>query len=90
MDNATSLVNSLPAPGQHLLSLIVLPGVADPVLLHQVELPEPLVVSDGEARVTGGPQSTDVLTGDITHLTWPGLFTLQGEVGDNVSDDLCW
>ena len=60
MDYASGGVHPLPAPGQNLVGVGVLAGVADPVLLHQVELPEPLVVSDGEARVASGPQSTDV------------------------------
>ena len=60
MDDPTGLVDPLPAPCQCLVSLRVVPGVADAVLLHQVDLPERLVVSDAEAGVAGGPQSADV------------------------------
>ena len=44
----------LPAPDQGLVNVPPVPRVADPVLLHQVELPELLVMRDGEPCVTGG------------------------------------
>ena len=47
-------------PDQGLLNVPPVSGVADPVLLHQVELPELLVMRDGESCVTGGAQSADI------------------------------
>ena len=60
MNNSSRLKYSLPAPGQGLANIRPIPGVADTVLLHEVELPELLVVSDGEPSMTGGSQSADI------------------------------
>ena len=54
MNDSCGVKHSLPTRHQRLSNVRPVPGVADAVLLHQVELPELLVVGDGEASVTGG------------------------------------
>ena len=60
MNHSGRLKYSLPAPRQRLSNIRPVPGIADTVLLHQVELPELLVMSDGEASVTGCSQSAHI------------------------------
>ena len=60
MNHSGGLEYSLPAPRQGLSNICPVPGIADTVLLDKVELPELLVVSDGEPSMTGGSQSADI------------------------------
>ena len=60
MNDSCGVKHSLPTRHQRLSNVRPVPGVADAVLLHQVDLPERLVVGDAEPGVAGGPQSADV------------------------------
>ena len=60
MNDPSGFEHSLPAPHQGLVNVRPVPDIADTVLLHQVELPELLVMGDGESCVTGGSQSADI------------------------------